>query len=349
MCVVVEPAAGHEGRQLAGEAFQSEAGNEAGQIVGVGADVADRAAGTGPVGIDAPAGLLGAFVLGPARQPVLDIDRVDDTDRTEFARRHHRAGLPDHRVAGVIVGEHEELPRAGRDGREIARLRERRRQRLVADDVEAGFEERLRDRKMQVVGRDDRHRFDAVRPLLFSRRHRDVIVVAARRVEADVGRRGMRLLRRRGERAGDQFEAIVDPAGDPVDATDEGALPATDHAQPDAPGSRRALSFDRHHHLLLSSTDGKPTVAGSIVVDHPVERVVLDATAVGDQRLDAGFAGHGAAGGRCEFAHRHLDRGHHICLQFKVTATSSNSLTKIMANFNQTYSNMRYSHFIKIS
>jgi hypothetical protein len=157
--VVVEPAAGHEGGQLGGQRLELEAGHELREVEGMRADIADRAAGPGAGGVGPPVGLLALDRLG---QPVLGVFDLHEPYRPERAVGDHRPRLPDHRVAGVVVGQHEERVRLGRGPREVAGLVEGARQRLVADDVDAAGEERLGGRRVHVVRRDDRHRLDAV-------------------------------------------------------------------------------------------------------------------------------------------------------------------------------------------
>jgi hypothetical protein len=63
------------------------------------------------------------------------------------------------------VRQHEHLAGLLDERRELLRLGQRRCQWLVADDVDAGLEEGLGRRDVDIVGRDDGHRLDAVGPL----------------------------------------------------------------------------------------------------------------------------------------------------------------------------------------
>ena len=156
----------------------------------------------------------------------------------------HGARLPDHRVAGVVVGEHEERVRLGRRLLQPLRLGERRGQRLVADHVDAALEELARGRGVHVVGRDDRDRLDAVLPPRLALGHGREVVVDPVGREPERRARGARLLRRRGEGAGDQLVFVVDPRRDAVHRADEGVLAAADHARAGCgPACRRSLSF----------------------------------------------------------------------------------------------------------
>ena len=85
--VVVELAPGPERGEIGGELSKIEAGHVVGEIVGVGADVAERPAGARALRIDAPFGLLVARRLRRAGQPVLRIFDLDEADLAEIAAR----------------------------------------------------------------------------------------------------------------------------------------------------------------------------------------------------------------------------------------------------------------------
>ena len=72
------------------------------------------------------------------------IFHLHDADRAELAGRHHLARLPHHRVAGVVVRQDEHAVRSPPRPRQVERVLERRGQRLVADHVDAGLQERPR-------------------------------------------------------------------------------------------------------------------------------------------------------------------------------------------------------------
>ena len=245
-----------------------EAGDEAQKVVGVGADVADGTAGAGALGVGAPGGLLVARV-GGERQPVLRVLGLDDADLAERAGLHEVAGLPDQRVAGVVVGEEEPCAVLGLHRSELAGSRKRVGQRLVADDVDAGLEEGLRRTGVHVVGGDDRDGLDAVGPGGLLRRHLLVARVDAVGSEPEVL---ARLLRRggvRAQRAGDEVVVAIEARGDAVDVADEGARAAADHAQADfarsvlchfaSPSSPRILRF-----ADLSVPGGGKVVEGAL-------------------------------------------------------------------------------------
>jgi hypothetical protein len=130
------------------------------------------------------------------------------------------------------------------------RLLKRRRQRLVADHVDAGFEEGGGDRRVQMVGRDDDHCLDAVRPCRLGLRHGAVVGIATLRRDADLGGGGRGIVRIRRQRAGDQRDLIVEPHRQPVHGADEGIAAASDHSnsQALARGSvRGCIDHDRDY------------------------------------------------------------------------------------------------------
>ena len=74
-----------------------------GELVGVGADVADAAAGARARRIGAPVGLFLAGALKRLRQPVLRVFDLNDPDRTEFTGLHQRLWLLLPGLAGLAL------------------------------------------------------------------------------------------------------------------------------------------------------------------------------------------------------------------------------------------------------
>ena len=224
-----------------------EPGHVVGEVIGVGADVAERPAGARALRIGAPLGLLVAALLGRPGQPVLRIFDLHQPKDAEIAALDHLAHPAHQRIAGVIVGEGEEAARLLDRRLHPLGFGERHRQRLVADDVDARLQEGDGRPGVHVVGGDDRNRLDPVRPLGLRLRHALVVVVDAVGRKSKGFARPARLLRRRRQRAGDQFVLVVDARGDAVHRADEGALAAAHHAEPDASaGLGVAASLDGH-------------------------------------------------------------------------------------------------------
>ncbi len=212
----------------------------------MGADVAGRPARTRLLGIGAPHRLLGTRRLDALGQPVLRIFGLHHADIAERTRLHHLPGVPHHRIAGVVVGEDEQLARRLHRRGERLRVAEVRRQRLVADDVDAGVQKGLGGGKVHVVGGDDRHRLDAVRPLRLGRRHLGKRTVAAVGIEPQFGSRGLRAVRIRRQRPGHQPELAIEPCRDAVHGADERPLSAAHHAEANGSGAGFDLCCGDH-------------------------------------------------------------------------------------------------------
>ena len=89
------------------------------------------------------------------------------SDLAEIAIRDHCAGLPHQRIARVVVGDREDLAGLLDQRLQLLGLDNARRQRLVADDMDAGFQEDFRDGAMQMVRRHDRDDLDTIRTRRF--------------------------------------------------------------------------------------------------------------------------------------------------------------------------------------
>ena len=126
------------------------------------ADVADAATDPGALRVRPPVRLLLAFRFELGGEPTLGILDDDLPDPAELAAADPVAGLLDHRVAGVVVGQAEDETGLFDEFDQGFRLGRRLRHRLVAHHVEARFERRHSDREVHVVRGDDG---DEVHPL----------------------------------------------------------------------------------------------------------------------------------------------------------------------------------------
>jgi len=155
----------------------------------------------------------------------------------EFARLDHRARPPHQRIAGVVMRQREDAAR--RRDRRLDRhgFFQRQRQRLVADDMHARFQERQSRPGVDMIRRDDGDRLDSVSPRRLRGSHALVVVVNALQPQRRAG--PARLLGRRRQRPGDERVMIVHARGEPMHRADEGALAAADHAEPHAPARNR--------------------------------------------------------------------------------------------------------------
>ena len=164
--IVVEPAARDGGEQVGRDRVRLAAADEAGEVEGMDADVGKHCRLAGARRVGAPLSLLLAVGVDRLGQPVLDIGGMYGDEPSELTVRHHFARLADHRVAGVVERHEEFAPPRGGQRDQRLRVGQRGRQRLVADHVDARLQEGRCDRRMQMVGRHDDDRLDAVRPAL---------------------------------------------------------------------------------------------------------------------------------------------------------------------------------------
>ena len=121
-------------------------------------------------------------------------------------------------------------PLRARELDQLRRFGECRRQRLVADDVDSGFEKRLRDGEVKVVRSDDDDRLDAVGTRGLTGRHFAIVRVATVCRQTEIGSRRARVFGVRRQGAGFQLDQIVEPHRHAMNRADEGVAPAADHA-----------------------------------------------------------------------------------------------------------------------
>ena len=162
MRIVVQPAAFDKGMHICRQFVDFQTGNEAAEIIGMRADIACGTTRTGLGRVGAPDSLFGTRLLDGFRQPVLRIFHLHQTDRAESARFHQFPCMPHHRIAGVIMRQDEQRIGLVGDVLQLFGVLQIGGQRLVADDMDATLQKRLRRRIMHVVGRDDRHRLYAI-------------------------------------------------------------------------------------------------------------------------------------------------------------------------------------------
>ena len=143
---------------------QLEPGDEAGEVDGVGADVGH----VQPPGPSAPGSVRHAACFWPVSSSgvVSQSCGVLGLHDPQVGRARPPATIAracaDHRVAGVVVRQHEHAARLPRPAAPAPAHRRGRGQRLVADHVDAGVEEGRGGGQVQVVGRDDGDHVDAV-------------------------------------------------------------------------------------------------------------------------------------------------------------------------------------------
>ena len=124
---------------------------------------------------------------------------------------------------------------------------ERQGKRLVADHMNACFNEGFSGRHMNVVWRYNGNGLNSIRPCGFSLRHGGIIGIDAVCGEVQFLARGFGACRISRQGTGDEFILVVHAGRQPVHRTDEGTLPATHHSQPDAARYFRIASARNCH------------------------------------------------------------------------------------------------------
>ena len=198
------------------------------------ADVGEACRGPRAIRICAPFRLFVSVGVDRKGEPVLDVSRVDDPDVADFASFNHFARLAHHRIAGVVEGHRKNEPFGAGELDQFRSLGERRRQRLVADDVNSRLEERLGDGEVQVVRGYDDDSLDAVRTGRLANGHFAIVRVGPVRRKPKLGARGARVFDVRRQSAGIELDHIVEPHGHAVNGADESVAPAADHADTQA-------------------------------------------------------------------------------------------------------------------
>ena len=107
-----------------------------------------------------------------------------------------------------------------------------RRERFVADDVEAMLEERLRGIKMRMIRCDDGDKVNTsvCLKVSLSFSHLRPRAIDTRRVEKKPLPRRTGICPVAGEHAGDEVDLLVQRRGDAVDAANKGAVTPADHS-----------------------------------------------------------------------------------------------------------------------
>ena len=200
----------------------------------MGGDVPERPGRAALGRVGPPAGLLLVGLLQRVPQPALDVVAADRLDLAQLPAQAHLPGLPDQRVAGVVVHQGEHAGGVLDDLHQPFGLVVVERHRLVADDVEPGLEHRPGDLEVRVVRRGDG---DEVDPLRLRQRGfllHQFVNAGVRAVVRDrvAGGGLLRPLRVRGEGPGDDLRPVVQHRGGGVDPADERPGPAAHQGHP---------------------------------------------------------------------------------------------------------------------
>ena len=92
-------------REVGEQRVELQPGDEAGEIVGVGADVAEAPPAPDCFGSVRQSACFWPVFSKRLGQPVLRVFGLHDAEVAELAGGDHGARLPDHRIAGVVVGD----------------------------------------------------------------------------------------------------------------------------------------------------------------------------------------------------------------------------------------------------
>ena len=267
--VVLHRAPRHQRREFGEDGFDLEPRDVAHEVVHVRPDVAHRRRWPRLRRILAPRRLLVAALLEAGREPALRILGHDLAQLAQRARPHQVARLLDHGVAGIVMREREYEAGALHRAAEILGIGHRGRHGLVADDVDAGVQEGRRDRVVQVVGGDDRHRVDAAVRVQRGLRggHLAEGTVDAPRVQAQFAPLRPGTVRVRCEGARDKLPLAVQRRGHPMHRPDEGTGPAADHAVPELPAQ-----VGVHAARAASTTAAPPGIRRGAAPAHTASR-----------------------------------------------------------------------------
>jgi hypothetical protein len=157
VAVVIELAAFDEGGQVGGQFADLQAGDVLGEVLCMGADVADAAGRTAALGVGAPGGLLLAGSLDSSGEPTLRVLDHNLADLPQLARVHQVASFFHQRVAGVVVGQSVQASGLLDDGCEFLGFSQIEGGRLVAQHVESGLQGGLGRGKVDVIRSNDGH------------------------------------------------------------------------------------------------------------------------------------------------------------------------------------------------
>ncbi|MNS82696.1 hypothetical protein D3C72_1164470 [compost metagenome] len=174
--------------------------------------------------------------------------------------------MPHHRIAGVVVREDEQCIGLVGHLLQLFGVFQIGGQRLVADDMDAALQKRLRCRIMHMVGGNDRHRLDAILAQRFLFGHFLERTIATLGIEPQLVAGSEGFFRRRGQGPRHEIETIVEPRRHAVNAADKCARTTTDHAKAN-PLVRlvRCLSFNSHNISPEMLSKPKHTAVGRII------------------------------------------------------------------------------------
>ena len=176
---------------------------------------------------------------------------VDHADVAQIAVLNHLASLLNHLMAGVAVGDADNQILLLCQSNQLLAFLGAEAQRLLAYNMDAGFQSRLAHFIVYAVRGSDGNSLNAVLALCFLLEHGLVVRIAAIRINAQLSGKCHAALRIDVECACYQLEVVVAQCCGAMDVADLAALAAADHS----PANRmiQNLRTVNHSHFLLKN------------------------------------------------------------------------------------------------
>ena len=172
---------------------------------------------------------------------------MNRSDSAKLSLSDAVARFANHRISRIAIRDRENVSGPERGFLDGGGFFERGSQRLVANHMDSGFQERHGGFGMKVVRSYYDHGFDSVGPSGFRLGHFLEGIVASRRVELQVRGGGGSNIRIRRQRSRDKFEIVVQPCRGPMHMSDEAIPSSSEHAVSD----RFQMALHRIASLLL--------------------------------------------------------------------------------------------------
>ena len=161
--VIVKHPARHHGPHVGRDPGHAAATHVAGQMVGMGANIAQHQRRPAALGVQFPTQFVSQkAALHRQRHTALQILGLHDADVAQHAGLDHGPRLPHHGVAAVIVGQAKRQLGLFHQFDQVPGLAQRVDHRFVADHVQTGLQRQHAVLVMAVIGRHHRDGLDAV-------------------------------------------------------------------------------------------------------------------------------------------------------------------------------------------
>ncbi|MFT3963390.1 MAG: hypothetical protein QM701_18450 [Propionivibrio sp.] len=232
--VVVGLPARRQRRQIGGHAGDLQPGHKAQQMMRVHAEIGQHGRFADHRGVRPPYHAADALAFGQADAVGAAVFGLHQADLAQLAGAHALPRLTHHREAAVVVGQHEHARLRRDEAGEFARFPEIPGQRLVADDVDAVFQEHPAGRHVQAIRRHHGDHLDAVGAPRLPLGHFGEGGVDALAADAVGAAGGLVAAAVRGKGAGHEVELAVEQRRMPVHRADAGIRAATDESQAQA-------------------------------------------------------------------------------------------------------------------